>query len=205
MAERFTGFPPEAVTFFRQLRRNNNRDWFQAHKATYESACREPMQLLAAELDPFGPSRISRIHRDIRFSADKSPYKTGISAGILGHYVHLSPEGLYVGAGMYKPEPAVLARLRRAIADDASGSALHRIITTLRRKGYDVGTHESVQSAPKGYKADHPRIELLRMKDIHAGRMFAPDTLSSRTLLGRIRRVMADLAPFNKWLKRQVG
>jgi uncharacterized protein (TIGR02453 family) len=206
MAERFTGFPPEAVAFFRQLGRNNNRDWFQAHKATYESACREPMQLLAAEIDPFGPSRVSRINRDIRFSADKSPYKTSISAGIRGHYVHLSPEGLYVGAGMYKPEPAVLTRLRAAIADDASGRALQRIVATLRRKGYDVGTHESVQSAPKGYKADHPRIELLRMKDIHAGRMFPPDdVLSTRKLLDRIQRVMRDLEPFNDWIRRHVA
>jgi uncharacterized protein (TIGR02453 family) len=191
------------VTFFKQLGRHNNRDWFQTHKATYETACREPMQLLAAELDPFGPSRISRINRDIRFSADKSPYKTSISAGIRGHYVHLSPEGLYVGAGMYKPDPAVLARLRAAIAEDASGRALQRIVTTLRRKGYQVGTHESVRSAPKGYPADHPRIELLRMKDIHAGRMFAPGAaLSTRKVLDGIRKVMTDLQPFNDWLKR---
>ena len=203
MAERFTGFPPEAVTFFKQLGRNNNRDWFQAHKSTYESACREPMQLLAAELDPFGPSRVSRINRDIRFSADKSPYKTSISAGVRGHYLHLSPDGLYVGAGMYKPEPALLQRFRAAVADDASGRALQRIVTALRRKGYQVGTHESVRSAPKGYPADHPRIELLRMKDIHAGKAFAPDaTLSTRKVLGRIRQVMTDLAPFNAWITR---
>jgi uncharacterized protein (TIGR02453 family) len=205
VAERFAGFPPAAVTFFKQLGRNNNRDWFQAHKTTYETACREPMQLLAAELDPFGPSRVSRINRDIRFSADKSPYKTSISAGIRGHYVHLSPDGLYVGAGMYKPEPAVLHRFRAAVADDASGRALQRIVTTLRRKGYQVGTHESVRSAPKGYPADHPRIELLRMKDIHAGKVFAPDAaLSTRKLLDRVRRVMTDLAPFNDWIRRHV-
>ena len=203
MAERFTGFPPEAVTFFKQLGRHNKREWFQAHKATYETACREPMQLLAAELDPFGPARISRINRDIRFSANKAPYKTSISAGIRGHYLHLSPDGLYVGAGIYKPEPPVLARFRAAVADDSSGPGLQRIVDALRRKGYQVGTHESVRTAPKGYSANHPRIELLRMKDIHAGKAFPPDTaLSSRRILDRVKRVITDLAPFNDWLKR---
>lgn len=204
MAGTFTGFPREAITFFKGLERNNNRDWFQAHKATYEQACREPMQTLIGELK-LGPGKISRINRDIRFTPDRSPYKTHIAAGIGGYYINLSAEGLYVGTGIYKPEPPMLAKLRAAIDRDASGRELQTIVTSLKRKGYDVGTHASLTSAPKGYAADHPRIDLLRMKDIFAGRAFKPAAwLSTPKALDRIQRAMRDIQPLKVWLTRHV-
>jgi uncharacterized protein (TIGR02453 family) len=208
MAEGFSGFSAEALEFFHDLERHNNREWFLAHKDVYERACRAPMQQLAAALErEFGKSRISRIHRDIRFSSDKSPYKTHISAGIGRHYVSLSTEGLYVGGGMYMPDSAVLERFRNAIAADASGRSLARIVSTLRRKGgYRVDTHETLKSAPKGYRADHPRIDLLRMKDMFAGKAFKPvGWLSTPKALERIRRVMTDVKPLTDWLHRYVG
>jgi len=208
MAEGFSGFSAEALEFFHDLERHNNREWFLAHKDVYERACRAPMQQLAAALErEFGKSRISRINRDIRFSSDKSPYKTHISAGIGRHYVSLSTEGLYVGGGMYMPDSAVLERFRNAIAADASGRSLARIVSTLRRKGgYRVDTHETLKSAPKGYRADHPRIDLLRMKDMFAGKAFKPvGWLSTPKALERIRRVMTDVKPLTDWLHRYVG
>jgi uncharacterized protein (TIGR02453 family) len=207
MAGRFTGFPREAIDFFEGLKAHNNREWFQAHKDAYERACREPMQDLIAELEPkLGPSKLSRINRDIRFSKDKSPYKTHIAAGVGRYYIHLSPAGLYVGTGMYKPEPATLARLRSAIDADASGRKLQTLVTSLRRKGYRVETHEMLRSAPRGYSAEHPRIELLRMKDIFAGKAFeAGPWLSTRKALERIKRVMTDVTPLRDWLQRHVG
>src|SRR6478672_4022093 len=97
-SEPFSGFPPAAIPFFKDRERHNNRDWFLAHKDVYERACRQPMQDLAAELEPrFGVARISRIYRDIRFSSDRSPYKTHVSAVMGRHYISLSTEGLYVG------------------------------------------------------------------------------------------------------------
>ena len=115
MTDKFAGFPRSAFTFFEQLALNNNRDWFRANQETYERACREPMTLLVAELDADpAKSKILRIHRDVRFSRDKSPYRTYIAAGVRGAYVRLSAEGLYVGVGIYKPEPAALARLRHS-------------------------------------------------------------------------------------------
>jgi len=208
MAEGFSGFSAEALEFFHDLERHNNREWFLAHKDVYERACRAPMQQLAAALErEFGKSRISRINRDIRFSSDKSPYKTHISAGIGRHYVSLSTEGLYVGGGMYMPDSAMLERFRNAIAADASGRSLARIVSTLRRKGgYRVDTHETLKSAPKGYRADHPRIDLLRMKDMFAGKAFKPvGWLSTPKALERIRRVMTDVKPLTDWLHRYVG
>jgi uncharacterized protein (TIGR02453 family) len=202
-AGRFEGFPREAFGFFKELEQNNNREWFQAHKDVYEQACRAPMQALMSELEPeLGASKISRLNRDMRFSYGRAPYKTHLAAGIGGYYVSLGKEGLYVGAGVYKPDPAALRSLREAIAGDTSGRELAAIVAALGRKGYDVGTHESVASAPRGYAADHPRIELLRMKDIHAGASFTPEPwLSTRKAYDRIVRVMTDLRPFRRWLR----
>jgi len=203
----FDGFPREAIGFFRQLARHNNREWFQAHKDMYERACREPMKQLIAALgaDP-ASTKITRINRDLRFSRDKSPYRTYIAAGVRGSYVSLSTAGLYVGAGIYEPEPAALERFRDAIDDKASGAALQRIVTSLKRKGYQVDTHERLTSAPRGYAKDHPRIELLRMKDIFAGKVLAPDaSLSSPRALSRIKRVMSDVRPLMDWLRKHVG
>lgn len=206
MARTFAGFPREAITFFRSLEKNNNRDWFQANKETYERACRGPMQALMDELQPkLGRSKISRINRDIRFTPDRSPYKTHIAAGVGGYYINVSAEGLYVGTGIYKPEPPMLARLRAAIDNNTSGRQLQTIVKSLERKGYDVGTHASLTSAPKGYGSNHPRIELLRMKDIFAGRMFEPAVwLSTRNALHRIQRVMRDIQPMKEWLNKHV-
>lgn len=206
MAGRFTGFPPDAIDFFEDLGANNNREWFQAHKDVYERACREPMLQLTSELEPrLGQARISRINRDIRFSGDKSPYKTHVAAGIGGYYIHLSKAGLYVGTGIYKPDPPVLARLRSAIDRDASGRKLRTIVTSLRRKGYEVETHERLAKAPRGYSTDHPRVDLLRMKDMFAGKKFAPGPwLSTRKAFERVRRVMTDVTPFRDWLQLHV-
>jgi uncharacterized protein (TIGR02453 family) len=206
VAEPFTGFPRESVQFFKQLASNNNRDWFLPHKDTYERACRAPMQALVAELEPgFGKGRISRIYRDVRFSRDRAPYKTYIAAGVGGHYISLSAEGLYVGAGLYRPDPAVLQRFRAAIDDDTTGHQLQAIVSSLRRKRYEVASHETVSSAPRGYALDHPRIHLLKMKDIFAGRLFAPAPwLSTAKARERIERVMTDTGAFVGWLRQHV-
>ena len=206
MSDGFSGFPPEAFKFFAQLAKNNNRDWFQAHKDVYERACREPMKALMAAIDPpFGAGWMSRINNDMRFNRDRDPYKTRIEAGIKGHYVSVGAQGMYVGTGIYKPEPAVLRTLRESMAADASGKKLQAIIAALRRKGYTVATHESSAGPPRGYPADHPRIELLKMKDIHAGRMLEPAALSTPKALAHVRKVMTDLKPFSAWMKTYVA
>ena len=205
MADAFAGFPRAATEFFRELARNNNRDWFQAHKDVYEQSCREPLKALVAELDPVGTPQISRINRDMRFSRDGALYKTHIAAGVLGTYINLSAEGLYVGTGMYRPEPAVLQKFRSAIDADQSGRELAKVVSTIRRKGYMVGTHESVNSAPRGYAADHPRIELLRMKDIHAGKTIEPGpVLASRKAVAAVKKLMDDVRPLAAWIGRFV-
>jgi uncharacterized protein (TIGR02453 family) len=205
-AGRFNGFPREAFTFFAGLAAHNNRDWFQANKGVYERACRKPMLSLLAELAPtFGSGKLTRINRDMRFARGQAPYKTFIASGVGRHYISLSKDGLYVGTGIYMPDAATLRRLRAAIDEDSSGRKIASILATLRRKRYYVGTHETTANAPRGYTDDHPRIDLLRMKDIHAGRQLAPSALSTRKGLDRIVSVMNDVKPLGDWLQRYVA
>jgi uncharacterized protein (TIGR02453 family) len=206
MSEMFNGFPGEAFTFFSQLARHNNRAWFQAHREVYEQACREPMKQLVASLGS-NPVRtkITRINRDMRFARGREPYRTHIATVVGAHYLSLSVEGLYVGTGIYKPEGPTLERFRNAIDANASGLALQRIVQSLRRKGYQLDTHERLTVAPRGYRADHPRRDLLRMKDIHAGKILSPRTLSTRAALTRIRRAMNDVRPLADWVRANVG
>jgi uncharacterized protein (TIGR02453 family) len=202
----FDGFPPDTFKFFRDLAKNNRRDWFQPRKEQFERVCLAPFKALTVALDPpLGAGKVSRIYRDVRFSKDKSPYHTHLSTIVRGTYLWLSAKGLYVGTGIYMPESATLRKLREAIAADGSGRALAELVRTLRKKGYDVVTHETVSSTPRGYDADHPRIELLKMKDIHAGTTLEPAALASAKAADVVRRVSTDIAPLAEWLKRHVG
>ena len=206
MSDGFSGFPPEAFAFFANLAKHNDREWFHAHKDVYERACREPMKALMAAIDPpLGAGWMSRINNDMRFNRDRAPYKTRIEAGVKGHYMSVGAQGMYVGTGIYKPEPAALRTLRESMAADASGKKLQAIIAALRRKGYTVATHESSAGPPRGYPADHPRIELLKMKDLHAGRMLQPAVLTTPKALAQGRKVMTDLKPFSDWMKSYVA
>ena len=204
MADEFSGFTREAFSFWKGLEKNNNRDWFQAHKDRYEQAVRRPMQLLIEEFTPlYGPGRLSRINKDMRFAKEK-PYKNYLATGLAGSYISFSKEGLWVGTGMYKPEPAALRQLRDAIADDGSGRELMRIIASLRRKGFDVDTHARLDKPPRGYGAMHPRVDLLCMKDIYVGKLFGPLAVSSAKVLDAVVKAIADLEPFRVWLRRHV-
>jgi uncharacterized protein (TIGR02453 family) len=205
-AGRFAGFPREAFTFFEGLASHNNREWFQANKDVYERACRAPMQSLLAELAPtYGSGKLTRINRDMRFARGQAPYKNFIASGVGSrYYASLSKDGLYVGTGIYMPDSATLRRLREAIDDDASGRKIASIVAGLRRKRYSVGTHESTANAPRGYTDDHPRIELLRMKDLHAGKQLPRSVLSTRQALDRVVAVMNDIKPLSDWLQRHV-
>lgn len=205
-AGRFEGIPREAFTFFKGLASHNNREWFQANKDVYDRACRAPMQSLLAELAPtYGSGKLTRINRDMRFARGQAPYKNFIASGVGGkYYVSLSKDGLYVGTGIYMPDSATLRRLREAIDDDAPGRRIASIVAGLRRKRYFVGTHESTANAPRGYADDHPRIELLRMKDLHAGKQLPPSVLSTRKALRRVVAVMNDIEPLSDWLQSHV-
>src|SRR6059036_3507285 len=145
----FRGWPAEALEFFEGLEADNSKSYWQQHKSVYETKVRAPMEELLAELAPeFGEGRIFRPYRDIRFSADKSPYKTNIAAVVGDGYVHLSAEGLGAGSGMYEMAPDQLDRYRKAVGENRSGSALERLVATVTSEGLEVTGHDFLKTAP---------------------------------------------------------
>jgi uncharacterized protein (TIGR02453 family) len=204
----FKGWPAAAIEFFEGLEVDNSRAYFQANKKTYDEKVKGPMEELLAELSKeFGEGKIFRPNRDIRFSADKSPYKTNI-AGTLskGGYVSLSAEALGVGSGMYMPMPDQLERLRAAIAENRSGAAIEKLVNAVRAKGIEVSAHETLKTAPKGYPKDHPRIELLRMKGMITWKQWPiASWVGTAKAKDRIIEVLHAAKPINAWLDKHVG
>jgi len=203
----FRGWPVEAVEFYEGLEADNSKAYWQDHKAVYERCVKAPMQALLAELEPeFGPGRIFRPHRDVRFSTDKSPYKTNCAAQLAGGYVSISADELFCGGGLYMPAPDQLARYRAAVLDDTGGDDLARIVTTLREQGYDVTAHEVLKTAPKGVDKEHPRIDLLRHKGIVMTRSWPVGAwLGTAKAKARIVDTLTDAKPLYRWIARYVG
>jgi uncharacterized protein (TIGR02453 family) len=208
---KFAGFPDQALVFYEGLEADNSKPYWTDHKPEYETCVRAPMEALLAELEPeFGSWKLFRPYRDVRFSKDKTPYKTSIAAvagsapaGTL--YVQLSANGLVVGGGIRHPAPDQLERLRRAVADDVQGAALHRAVTALGKTGYEVDG-DRMTRPPRGYPADHPRAEMLRYRSVVAYRTWLPEPwLHDRTALRRVRDGWRALAPLNTWIAANLG
>jgi len=209
----FAGFPPEALSFYAGLAADNSKRYFDAHREIYESAVREPLELLVAELHgEFGTGKVFRPHRDVRFSKDKSPYKLGAAAVLArdgarctASYVELSAAGLRVGGGSWELDRGQLERARRAIDDERSGAELARLAAPDGLGG--LALHEpELKTAPRGFPRDHPRIDLLRRKRFAALRLHAPAPwLHTRAALDRVAEDWRALAPLLAWLERHVG
>src|SRR5262249_11669026 len=151
LAMAFSGWPEEALDFYDGLAADNTKTYWTAHRAVYDKAVQAPMTELTEELAAeFGEPKLFRPYRDIRFSKDKTPYKTHIGA-TLGDscYVQLSVEGLGAGAGMWEMNPEQLARYRQAVADDKPGAELERTIAEVERAGITVHGHGALKSAPR--------------------------------------------------------
>jgi uncharacterized protein (TIGR02453 family) len=203
----FTGWKVEALEFFEGLEAENTKSYWQANKRVYETLVRAPMEELLAELEPtFGEGRIFRPYRDIRFSADKSPYKTNIAATIGDGYVSLSAEALGVGSGMYHLAPDQLEWFRNAVADERSGAALARIVATAKKEGTDVAAHDVLKTTPRGFPKDHPRADLLRHKGLIMWREWPTGAwLGSKRAKDRIVKFLESAKPLNDWLRKHVG
>jgi uncharacterized protein (TIGR02453 family) len=225
--EEFLGFDRDAMQFWHELAAEMSKDWFAANKPRYQSVWVEPLMALlrtvARGLSPaYRPFKLAepgvlRIHRDLRFSRDRTPYKTHIAglirlagdpiaqAGNAVLYLQLGVEEEIAGVGCYHFDAARVARWRRAVVG-APGRDLLRIIARLRDLGYQAGGYESYARVPRGFAADHPRAELLkyqglvcRFPTIPAGLLYRPAL--ARWLLGHARAA----APLVIWLRRQLG
>ena len=208
-------FPAETLRFLRALKRNNRREWFNENKQRYEDEVKTPIarfldalrprlaKLSTSFLVPDGPFRV---YRDTRFSADKTPYKLNCAAQLPGGYISFSADGLFVGSGLYMPEAAQLQRFRAAVADDETGPELEAIVATLRKHAYEVGAHDELKTAPKGYPKDHPRIELLRYKGIVMSKSWPVGAWhGTKKAKERVVTCLEAARPLNACIERAVG
>jgi uncharacterized protein (TIGR02453 family) len=204
----FRGWPSEALDFYEGLEADNSKTYWLDHKDFYDEKVRGPMVDLLAELEPeFGAGKIFRPYRDVRFSADKSPYKTSIAATIeRGGYVQLSAAGLGAGCGMWMMAADQVDRYRQAVAADSSGEELSRLIAGVRAQKIDVGGHGQLKTAPKGYAKDHPRIDLLRNKGLTTWKQWPVAAwLGTAGAKKRIVDFFRASQPISEWLDAHVG
>jgi uncharacterized protein (TIGR02453 family) len=203
----FRGWPEAALDYFEGLERDNSKAYWTAHRTIYDEAVLAPMTELTDDLAPeFGAAKIFRPYRDIRFSADKSPYRTEIGAIVGSAYIRLSAAGLAAGNGMFHLDSDQLSRYRDSVADDATGAELAGITDALAGQGITLIGHEVLKSTPRGYPADHPRINLLKRKGLVAFREWPVERwLGTPQAAGRIRDFLVVTSPLTRWLDAHVG
>jgi uncharacterized protein (TIGR02453 family) len=229
----FRGFGPGALAFLRRLTRNNNREWFERNRAVYETEVRGPLRALVEEMDvrlarlapelTGDPKRsIFRIHRDVRFSADKSPYKTnaacqfyhqdaGRGAGQdadgagAGLYFQLAEGECFVAGGIWMPARTTLEKIRAAVAEEPD--ALDRIVRApaFRRRFGALDPEAMLTRLPRGYAAGHPAERWLRYKSFTATRMLSEREVTRLQLPRTLERDFAVLLPLVRWLNRSIG
>jgi uncharacterized protein (TIGR02453 family) len=207
----FQGIPAGAFEFYQELQENNTREWWQENKDRYQTLVREPFLTLLAELEPrFGPGKIFRPNRDIRFSQDKSPYKTaqGAFASVqegVGFYLQVSADGLLVGGGYHSHTPAQLARYRNSVDASGTGESLRHIVEAVAAAGFMV-EGEKLKTVPRGYPQDHPRAELLKHKSLSAATdLGQPAWLATPAALQEIAALWDELRPLVDWVGRHAA
>lgn len=226
----FSGFKPEALQFLADLAANNDRDWFKPRKAEFDRLLKEPLEALCVALaDRFEALRLPlnadprrspfRIYRDVRFSKDKSPYKTGLGAdfpwddsrgdaerprGAVGGYFHLEPGHIFVGGGMYHPERARLAAFREKVDRDPN-TVLKAIDDERFRSVFGSVTGESLTRSPKGFPADHAYNHLLRLKDVIFSRRMSDHEVFSPKLPDIIAKDLDAARPVMLFLDKLAG
>ncbi|WP_077922809.1 DUF2461 domain-containing protein [Spirosoma sp. 209] len=218
---------PSTLTFLSDLKENNNKPWLDANRATYEAAKGDFIQLVTALID--GLSTIDpaiaesglqaknclfRINRDIRFSPNKSPYKTNFGAWLnpggkksesAGYYLNVQPGGSFVAGGLYMPDPAALSAVRQEIdysLDEFEG-LLNQPAFARHFKGLDRS--DALQRPPKGYTADNPAVEYLKLKSFTVSHPLSDTDLTKPTLTKRVLDAFAALQPLVHYLNRAVS
>jgi uncharacterized protein (TIGR02453 family) len=219
----FSGFKPEAFQFLVDLAMNNDRSWFQPRKGDYERLLKEPLEALCAAVDgefkargiPLSadPARSPfRIYRDVRFSADKSSYKTAMSASFpwtaagrgVGGYLSIQPGACYLGGGMWHPAPARLTAWRAMVVGDRD--RVHAILgEPAFRSTFGAVEGDSLKRAPSGYSPDDPDIELLKLKDVTFGRRLSDAEAASADLPATIATTLGVAVPLLELLASLPG
>ena len=224
-------FTSSALRFLRGLARNNNKEWFEAHREEYETELREPMRDLIGEMNArfakFAPEiagdpkrSMFRINRDIRFSKDKSPYKTHAAcwfhhrratsrvgseadAGSGGFYFHLEPGKSFVGGGLWMPPRPQLNKLRDAIAEDPAG--FERMAKAITKRFGAFEDESALKRMPRGFSEDHPAARWLRYQSFTSGRMLTDAQVTDSALPSILAKEFEGLLPLVRWLNSALG
>ena len=229
----FRGFRPAAVAFLRALARNNTREWFHTHRDEYEAEVRAPLAALVEEMDvrfaELAPEIVGdpkrslfRIHRDVRFSSDKSPYKTNAACwfyhgdagrgvgsttphGGAGFYFHMEPGRSMIGGGIWMPPRPTLTRLREQI--DEEHRTLRRVLSDakLKKRFGELDESARLTRMPRGYADEHPAADLLRHQSFTVGRTLGDEELFSPRLADLLARDYARLVPLVRWFNGALG
>ncbi len=226
MSVSFDGIPEAGVAFLAKLKENNTKDWFQANRKIYEKELRAPMvelvEAVGHELEGFAPEyappnpskALSRINRDIRFSANKAPYNTQMSAVLscrgakksdaAGFFFGISPEGVDLVGGVYMPGPPQLRAIRERWAEDgdaflsiAGEDGLTRLMGSLQA--------EQLKRVPRGYAPDHPAADLLRNKQAYFRSSLPPELASTPDLLPALIERFRAMTPFVRYLDEAIA
>lgn len=203
----FRGWSTEALDFYEGLEADNSKTYWLANKAVYDEKVYAPMAALIEELErEFGDGKIFRPYRDVRFSADKSPYKTNIGAVLGEGYIQLDAQGLAAGSGMYVMARDQLARYRQAVVADSTGKALEAIIAKLARGKISAEGRDKLVRVPRGLPPDHPRAELLKYKGLIAWKRWPVEPwLGQPAAKGKIVQFLRAARPLDEWLENNVG
>lgn len=229
----FTGFPAAAFSFLKGLAENNNREWFEARRDVYEGSLRVPMKALIEEMDSrlatFAPEitgtakgSMFRIHRDIRFSKNKAPYKTNAACwffhrdskgnvgqdavhGGAGMYFHLEPRACFTGGGIWMPPPPALKRIRGAL--DVGHEEFNDIVQArpFRKMFGAILTEAMLKRTPRGFEADHPAAEWLKYQSFTAGCSLKQSEVTAVALADRLEEVFRTITPLVRWLNQAMG
>ena len=204
----FAGFDDEAFDFYLGLAADNSKAYWTEHKQVYERAVREPMQALLDQVAPTFDAKPSmfRPYRDIRFSQDKTPYKThqgallNVAPGV-GYYVSLDADGVYIGGGFHTQQRDQTKRFRAAIDQDIAGSDLEAIVAKLEKRGLEISGAQ-VRTRPRGVPADHPRLDLMRREYITAGRAVAPPEAGDAGFAAAATKDWRAITPLIDWIMK---
>ena len=205
----FEGFTPEAFAFYRELEVHNERPWWLANKPRYDAAVRAPFEALAEELEPVASTvKIYRPYRDVRFSHDKTPYKTrqgmfAQAAPGIGWFLNLDATGVSLGGGFFG-DASFTKAYRAAVEAAAPGTELEGIAAELAAAGYELGG-EQLKTAPRGTDPEHPRIALLRYKWVTARWHLSPADASGPALLDALFDTVDDLQPLVRWAAAHIA
>jgi uncharacterized protein (TIGR02453 family) len=231
--ESFSGFPPRAMTFLRGLAKNNRKEWFEEHRADYETAVKGPMASLIEEIDVRladiapeivgGKKSMFRIHRDVRFSKDKSPYKTNAACwfyhrdtssrasggdaahGGAGFYFHIAPTGSYCGGGNWMPPRPALQRIRQSLVDDVEGFEEIVLARGFTRRFGALDPEGTLTRMPRGYDESHPAAKWLRLQSFIAGTAITTEQVHDGRLPDILAKHFEAMAPLVRWLNEALG